>query len=239
MRKITLILAFLYASIQYITAQDIIVLSNNDTISAKVLKIAKEEIEFKKLSYLDGPSYTLNVNEIEYIKFPGGNIEYFQKHDNKRVSSTVSQTGNQAIQKKAVDKDAIKRKINSYKGNLLKRGNYVYVKPHSIKSPYEEAGAEALKEAIIYSGIWKLVSSPDVAHFILEYNVNTSGLDKAFVVIMTRTQNNVRTEKYSTSEDIEQNKKVANHIFKHELKRYVEMLDKGKTPYQIKKLEIK
>ena len=60
-------------------SQDVITLSNGTEIKAKVIKITSSEIEYKKWSYLDGPSYIESVNNISSIKYQNGENETFNK----------------------------------------------------------------------------------------------------------------------------------------------------------------
>lgn len=66
------------------TAQDVIVLRNGDIISAKVQKISKNEIEYKKASNLDGPTYTIEKNNVLAINYENGEKDQF---DNTQIQS--------------------------------------------------------------------------------------------------------------------------------------------------------
>ena len=54
------------------SAQDIILKKNADEIPAKVLKIGNTEIEYKKWSNIDGPTYTIATNDVFIIKYQNG-----------------------------------------------------------------------------------------------------------------------------------------------------------------------
>ena len=52
-----------------VCAQDIITTKQGEEIEAKVVKIGTTEIEYKKWSNVEGPSYTLLKNQVFMIKF--------------------------------------------------------------------------------------------------------------------------------------------------------------------------
>lgn len=58
-------------------AQDVIILTDGNSIEAKVLKVNNSEIEYKKWNNLDGPVYTLNVNMITTIRYMNGEEESY------------------------------------------------------------------------------------------------------------------------------------------------------------------
>lgn len=58
-------------------AQDTIVKKNGTIIPAKVLEVGTNAVSYKKTSYLDGPTITINKSEIVYIKYKDGQIEEF------------------------------------------------------------------------------------------------------------------------------------------------------------------
>ena len=60
-------------------AQDIIICRNGDEISSKVLKISKTEIEYKKWSNQDGPTYTLEKAEVFMVKYQNGEKDVFKE----------------------------------------------------------------------------------------------------------------------------------------------------------------
>lgn len=59
-------------------AIDIIVKTDGSTIQAKVLKISPTEIEYKKVTNINGPSYTIPVAEVMAINYENGEKEVFE-----------------------------------------------------------------------------------------------------------------------------------------------------------------
>lgn len=60
-------------------AQDVIICRNGDEITSKVLKVSKTEIEYKKWSNQNGPSYTLDKSEVFMIKYKNGEKDVFKE----------------------------------------------------------------------------------------------------------------------------------------------------------------
>ena len=63
---------------------DIIVYKKGLQVPAKVLEIGEQEIKYKRCDYKNGPTITINKNEVVSIKYPNGAIEQI---------TTVSKTG--------------------------------------------------------------------------------------------------------------------------------------------------
>lgn len=79
MKNFISIICALIISIGYARAQDIIICRNGDEIESKILKISKSEIEYKKWSNQDGPTYTLEKSEVFMIKYPNGDKDLFKE----------------------------------------------------------------------------------------------------------------------------------------------------------------
>ncbi len=58
-------------------SQDILIKKTGDELEVKVLKISSEEIEYKKWSNPDGPSYIVSKGEVFMIKYKNGNKDIF------------------------------------------------------------------------------------------------------------------------------------------------------------------
>lgn len=60
------------------SAQDVIVKLDKSTILAKVLKVSSNEIEYKKFSNPEGPTYTILISEIVAINYENGEKDSFE-----------------------------------------------------------------------------------------------------------------------------------------------------------------
>lgn len=75
MRKIFLLLAVVASLSAY--AQDVIVKMDGSTILSKVIKIGSSEVEYKKFSNQNGPTYSLLKSDIQAINYENGEKEMF------------------------------------------------------------------------------------------------------------------------------------------------------------------
>lgn len=88
-----------------IYAQDIITTKQGDEIEAKVVKIGTTEIEYKKWSNVEGPSYTLLKNQVFMIKFQNGEKEVFESEKGQDDIESSSQKC--VLDGKSVDNDEL------------------------------------------------------------------------------------------------------------------------------------
>lgn len=86
--RLTFLALFLIISASIGYAQDVIVTKDGSTVLAKVLKITKTEVTYKKHSNLQGPDYTMSVSDIVSINYENGTKETF----NPVVSQTEVQS---------------------------------------------------------------------------------------------------------------------------------------------------
>lgn len=76
------------------SALDVIVKTDGSSVEAKVLNISSTEVQFKKHSNLDGPTYTLPVNNIVSITYANGEVEYFAGSTGAGVIETTPGAAN-------------------------------------------------------------------------------------------------------------------------------------------------
>lgn len=58
-------------------AQDIIVQKDGSTIQAKVLKVSRAEVEYKKFNNQNGPTYTISTKDLQCINYENGTKDTF------------------------------------------------------------------------------------------------------------------------------------------------------------------
>ena len=81
--------------------KDIIVLNNRDTIKAKILEVSPTEVKYKKLNYLNGPTFVIYKSDISTITYGNGDVESFVQKEEKSavteskgdIASTNTDTG--------------------------------------------------------------------------------------------------------------------------------------------------
>lgn len=79
MKRTILILYVLFISLVSLSAQDVVICRNGDEIISKVLKISSSEVEYKKWSNQDGPTYTISKSEVFMIKYKNGDKDVFKE----------------------------------------------------------------------------------------------------------------------------------------------------------------
>lgn len=58
-------------------AQDIIILKSSEKIEAKIVEISSSEIAYKKVNYLDGPTFRLDLSEVLSVIYANGDVQVF------------------------------------------------------------------------------------------------------------------------------------------------------------------
>ena len=102
-------------------SQDILIKKNGDEIEVKVSKISDDEIEYKKWSNLDGPSYIVSKNEVFMIKYKNGDKDVFNE-TSITAPTRPSTSGNSNISIKAVpsaDNTALIEDFNKVENGLF------------------------------------------------------------------------------------------------------------------------
>ncbi|MBO7606820.1 MAG: hypothetical protein J6T28_04295 [Paludibacteraceae bacterium] len=82
------------------SAKDVIVMKSSDSIKAKILEVTPTEVKYKKMNYLDGPTFIILKSEISKITYGNGDVESFvQKEEKSAVlesTSDIANTGTEA-----------------------------------------------------------------------------------------------------------------------------------------------
>jgi len=97
MKKKALLLLLMAGQFMAGSAKDIIVLNSSDSIKAKILEVTPTEVKYKKMNYLDGPTFIILKSEISKITYGNGDVESFVQKEEKSVvmgsSSDITNTG--------------------------------------------------------------------------------------------------------------------------------------------------
>lgn len=91
------VLTGLLLSTVTVYAQDVLTKKNGDEIEVKVVKISTNEIEYKKWSNQDGPSYILLKNEVFMIKYNNGEKEVFNENSSSLLNQQDQPNNNAPI----------------------------------------------------------------------------------------------------------------------------------------------
>ena len=73
-------------------AQDVIFRSSTDSIQAQVLTVGTTEVTYRKWNNLEGPIYSIPINEIAAIRYANGSYDFFsnKQDDSKQAKSSSS-----------------------------------------------------------------------------------------------------------------------------------------------------
>ena len=70
-------------------AQDVIVTKDSKKIDAKILEVSKSEIKYKEADNLEGPTFVLEVDDINSIIYSNGKVVLY--NDQQSVKNTIQQ----------------------------------------------------------------------------------------------------------------------------------------------------
>ena len=115
-----------------LAAQDTIRKKDGTEIAVKVLEINSSEIKYKRFDYLQGPTYSVSVSEINLIKYPNGSIEEFNK------STLEKNTNNKPTNSEILNGTV---KTNYPTGELLSETPYENGKINGIQKLYYRNGS--------------------------------------------------------------------------------------------------
>lgn len=98
MKQIIMLFVLLVAATS-VSAQDVIVLKDGNTITSKVVEVGTKEIKYKKWSNQNGPIYTISITDIYAINYENGERETFSNNaatqqNNAFKSESQQQTQN-------------------------------------------------------------------------------------------------------------------------------------------------
>lgn len=100
MKNLLILISFLTLSTACIS-QDTLFKKVGDPIICKIIEINEEDVKYKNLDNLDGPSYTISAAKIDYIRLQNGT-----EHRFNHVDLLVTPPDNQILKKKNVVKIA-------------------------------------------------------------------------------------------------------------------------------------
>jgi len=90
MKKLLYLSAFLVfiSSFKTFAQSDTLVTKKREKIACKILELSETEIKYKKASYIDGPTYTMDKNKLSMIIYANGEKELI-KEDELSVNQTA------------------------------------------------------------------------------------------------------------------------------------------------------
>ncbi len=76
-----------------IWAQDIIITTASERIDAQILEVSKNEIKYKRMDNLEGPTFVIATSELASIIYKNGNVQTFKQEEQKPQPTTYQPTG--------------------------------------------------------------------------------------------------------------------------------------------------
>lgn len=127
---------------------------------------------------------------------------------------------------------------STFKGNLMDKGNNVYIRPNIYDRAFERAGVEELIKQVTVDGFWNVVNDKRKAHFIIVYYVNLDGRDTAGIFIQDVTGSKhidhlSGSQKYA-SESINENRDKAKSIYLDAIYPLLKKIEEKKYPKNIR-----
>lgn len=98
MKRLILLISIALISMNAM-AQDVIFRSSTDSIVAKVLSIGTKEITYRKWSNLEGPIYSIYIQDVVAIRYANGSYDFFNNKtepviENTNTSISLIRSGN-------------------------------------------------------------------------------------------------------------------------------------------------
>jgi hypothetical protein len=90
MKKIILLILLSCLSNVRIYSQDLLIKKNGEEIPSKVLEITLFEIKYRKLENLNGPIYTILINDVKSIIYKNGTKDNFQDQKINKIDTLSS-----------------------------------------------------------------------------------------------------------------------------------------------------
>ena len=80
MRNIILLFSLVILTVSGIS-QDTLFKKVGDPIICKVIEIGEDEVKYKTLDYLDGPSFSISASKLNYIRLANGTVHRFEENE--------------------------------------------------------------------------------------------------------------------------------------------------------------
>ena len=87
MKRLFITLFAVFATL-FAFAQDVIFSGESDSIVAKVISVGTSEITYQKWTNLQGPIYSLPINQITAIRYENGTFDYFNNKTEPVIQNT-------------------------------------------------------------------------------------------------------------------------------------------------------
>ena len=79
MKQKLIIFFFFLSSLCF--SQDVIITKKGEKISCKVLKVEQSQLDYKKISNLEGPTYSILKSNVASVTYKNGDVEVFTENE--------------------------------------------------------------------------------------------------------------------------------------------------------------
>ncbi len=119
MKHLSIFLVFVLCC-TFANAQDTIVKSNGDQISAKIIEVSSTEIKYKRFDFQDGPTFVESKSNIKLLKYSNGSKEVIETQQASNHGKTV-ESNTDYYSGPAIQDNKISRQGNhfQYKGEVI------------------------------------------------------------------------------------------------------------------------
>lgn len=93
MKKSFLFMLFV-ALCNMLQAKDLIVTTDKESIDAKIIEVSDEEVKYKKLNNLNGPTFVLKTSKIYTVVYENGDVQVFTPSASTQEQVKVPETQN-------------------------------------------------------------------------------------------------------------------------------------------------
>jgi len=136
MKKILPLAALLFISAISVNAQDLITKKDGTTIEAKIISVSDNIVEYKRSNYLDGPTFSISVLDLDTVRYASGDVQKFENEEAEAVSEKGITLG---------------MKYSEYK-HLYNARDYIY----DYKDHYSPVGAGL--SSFIFGGVGQMMN---------------------------------------------------------------------------------
>ncbi len=177
--KIILPLAvLLFISAISANAQDLITKKDGTTIDAKIISVSDNIVEYKRSNYLDGPTFSISVLDLDTIRYASGDVQKFEDKEAEAVTEKGITLG---------------MKYSEYK-HLYNAHDYVY----DYRDHYSPVGAGL--SSFIFGGVGQMMNGQTLKG--IGMLVGTVGLTIAGFCVCDRVKEGDKTVLYSNGGSI-------------------------------------
>lgn len=95
-------------------AKDVIVTKQSEKIDAKIVEVSDEEVRYKKIGNLNGPTFVIKTKEISTVVYENGDIQTFKEYlETSDYQNKVSDNESAMIQSSVIQKNEDEMKNSS------------------------------------------------------------------------------------------------------------------------------